>query len=238
MRKKSFALPVLCLLCFASTAFAQKLLVEERSVKNEETVELDSWTAGLDQDMAYCMETYGDFIKELVKVKVNKRGKSILVAEKTTFPELSDLRLDQRAIFTTESAGTAVSFTFSPGYDIHFNREAYKNEFAKGEAFVKSYVRFHYNVFYEEKRKDIEGKIKSKQNDIESNNKKTERNTKSITENAGAAETDKTKAKNEKMQRENDGYASDTTSKRREIEDLQEELASITKILRKVEEFK
>jgi hypothetical protein len=238
MCKKSFAFPVLCLLFLVNPAFAQKLLVEERTVKNEETVDLESWTASLDQDMDYCMETYSDFIKELVKVKVDKRGKSILVAQKTAFPELSDLRIDQRAIFTTESAGTAVSFTFSPGYDIHFSREAYKNEFAKGEAFVKSYVRFHYKEFYEDKRKDIEDKIKSKQNDIESNNKKTERNTKAITENAGTAETEKSKAKNEKMQRENDGYASDTTSKRREISDLQEELAAITQSLKKVEEFR
>lgn len=238
MRKKSFALPLLCLLFLANTAFAQKLVVEERPVKNEETVDLDSWTASLDQDMDYCMETYTDFIKELVKVKVDKRGKSILVAQKTAFPELSDLRMDQRAIFTTESSGTAVSFTFSPGYDIHFSRESYKNEFAKGEAFIKSYVRFHYKVFYEEKRKDIENQIKSKQNDIDSNNKKTEKNTKAITENAGAAETDKSKSKNEKMQRENDGYASDTTSKRREISDLQDELSSITQSLKKVEEFR
>jgi hypothetical protein len=238
MRKKSFAFPVLCILFLANTTFAQKLVVEERPVKNEETVDLDSWTASLDQDMDYCMETYSDFIKELVKVKVDKRVKSILVAQKTAFPELSDLRLDQRAIFTTESSGTAVSFTFSPGYDIHFSREAYKNEFAKGEAFIKSYVRFHYKAFYEEKRKDIESKIKSKQNDIDSNNKKTEKNTKAITENAGAAETDKSKSKNEKMQRENDAYASDTTSKRREITDLQDELSSITQSLKKVEEFK
>ncbi|MBA4058627.1 MAG: hypothetical protein C0490_28180 [Marivirga sp.] len=237
MRKKSFAITLFGLLYFASTTLAQKLAVEERTVKNEESNDLNSWTASVDQDVNYCMETYSDFIKELVNVKVGKRGKSMLVAEKTLIPELSDLRLDQRAIFTAESGGTAVSFTFSPGYDIHFGREVYKNEFAKAEAFVKNYVRYHYKAFYNEKIKSIQDKIKSKQNDIETNAKKTERNNKTIAENS-EAETDKAKTKNEKMLRENEAYASDTTSKKREISDLEEELSAVSESLRKVEAFK
>lgn len=237
MRKKSFVMTLLGLLYFANPSVAQKLKVEERTVKNEESIDLSSWTASLDQDVNYCMETYSDFIKELFKVKADKRGKTILVMEKTVIPELSDLRLDQRAIFTAESGGTAVSFTFSPGYDIHFSRGAYKNEFGKAEEFVKNYVRYHYKTFYNEKIKSIQDKIKSKQNDIETNAKKTERNNKAIAENS-AAETDKAKSKNEKMLRENEGYASDTTSKKQEISDLEEELASASKSLKKVEEFK
>src|SRR5262245_44275107 len=141
---KLYTILLFVLASLASTA--QTLMVEQRTVKNEESVDMNSWTARLDQDMENCIDSYSDFIKETFKTKVEKRGKNILVAVKTQFPELSNLRLDQRAIFTVESSGTSVSFTFSPGYDIHFGGDSYKSEFAKGETFVKGFVRYHYKT--------------------------------------------------------------------------------------------
>jgi hypothetical protein len=238
MPVKSISISLLIIICFASASFAQRLAVEERVVKNEESIELNAWTAELDQDINYCMETYDDFMKEIFKVKVDKRGKSMLVAEKTLIPELSKLRLDQRAIFVVQSGGTAVSFTFSPGYDIHFGHDLYTLEFEKAKTFAKNFVRYHYKTFYNEKMESIQGKIKSKQNDIESNDRKTERNKKALAENAKAGtDTEKTKAKNEKMLKENEAYESDSASKKREIADLEEELTSISESLRKVEKF-
>ena len=220
------------------TSVAQTLSVEERTIKNEESVDLNSWTARLDQDMENCMDSYADFIKETFKTKVEKRGKNILVAEKTQFPELSNLRLDQRAIFTVESSGTSVSFTFSPGYDIHFGRDAYKSEFAKAEILVKSFVRFHYNTYYEAQIKTIQDKIKSLQSDIDSNTKKTDKNNKSITDNKSEGETEKTKSRNEKMTRENEGYTADSASKRTQITDLESQLAKFNQALQKTIDFK
>lgn len=212
---------------------AQMLSVEERSVKTEESIEIASWTARLDQNVDYCMDTYGDFIKELTKTKVDKKGKNVLVAEKTVIPEIMSLRMDQRAIFTPESSGTAVSFTFSPGYDIHLGHDKYEKEFAKCESFVKSYVRYHYEKFYGGQISSLKDKIKSRQNDIESNGKRLDKNNKSIAENKSDGETDKTKSKNEKMLRENDGYTLDTSKKRREIEDLENQLANANEALQK-----
>jgi hypothetical protein len=111
-------------------AAAQQLSVVEESATSEEEAVLHSWTARVDQDISYCMKTYSDFIKSLVDTKVSKRSKSVLAADKTVIPELSPLRIDQRAIFTSESAGTAVAFTFSPGYDVHFGGDSYAKEFA------------------------------------------------------------------------------------------------------------
>ncbi len=216
---------------------AQQLVVEERKVKNEESNELYAWTALIDQDQSYCMDTYSSFIKEFFKAKVDKRGKTILVTEKTVFPELSKLRLDQRAIFAVETGGTAVSFTFSPGYDIHFGREDYKSEFEKAESFVKNYVRYHYKTFYNEKIKSIQDKMKSTQNEIDSNSKKTEKNTKSIADNNKSGGDDKSKSKNEKLLRENDSYTAENASKRREISMLEEELSRANESLQKVERF-
>lgn len=221
-----------------SIANAQTLVVEERPVKNEESIELDSWTARLDQDIETCMGTYGDFIKELTKTKVDKRGKTILVAEKTTIPELSKLRMDQRAIFAAESGGTAVSFTFSPGYDVHFGHELYKAEFDKAQSFVKNYVRYHYKKVYEDQIESLQSKIKKYQSDVESNGKKTDKNNKAITDNKADGETDKTKSKNEKMIRENDAYATDTATKRRQIADLEDQVAKVNESLRKALDFK
>ena len=218
-------------------AVAQQLSVVEEKATNEEELVLSAWTARVDQDMNYCMKTYADFIKNLVNTKVSKRGKSVLVAEKTVFTELSPLRIDQRAIFTTESTGTAVAFTFSPGYDVHFGGDSYAKEFAKAETFVKSYVRFHYDAFYNERIKETQDKIKDLQNDIESNGKKTDRNNKSIAEN-NADGSEKAKSKNDKMKRDNEDYAADTEAKRKEISTLQKELADLNDTLKKTEAFK
>jgi hypothetical protein len=220
------------------TSAAQTLLVEQRPIKNEESVELNSWTARLDQDMETCMDSYSDFVKEKFKTKVEKRGKNILVAERTQFPELSNLRIDQRAIFTVESSGTSVSFTFSPGYDIHFGGDSYKSEFAKAETFVKGFVRFHYDNYYEAQIKTIQDKIKSLQSDIDSNTKKTDKNNKSITDSKSEGETEKSKSKNEKMMRENAEYAADSASKRTQITDLESQLAKFNQALQKTLDFK
>jgi hypothetical protein len=233
---KTFYIVLFVLLSLEITA--QTLSVEQRTVKNEESVDLSSWTARLDQDMESCMSSYSDFIKELFKTKVEKRGKNILIAEKTQFPELSNLRLDQRAIFAVESSGTSVSFTFSPGYDIHFGTNSYKSEFAKAEILVKSFVRFHYNAFYEAQIKTIQDKIKSFQSDIDSNTKKIDKNNKSITENKSDGETDKTKSKNEKMTRENEQYTAESASKRNQITDLESQLSKFNQALQRTLDFK
>ena len=217
---------------------AQTLLVESRPVKTEESSEVESWTAKLDQDVSYCQEMYSDFIKELVKTKVEKRGKNVLVAVKTQFQELSPLRIDQRAIFTPESSGTAVSFTFSPGYDVHFSSTQYKDEFVKAENFVKNYVQYHYKKYYNELITGLQSKMKSLQSDIESNGKKTDKNNKSINANIADGETEKAKSKNEKLKKENDQYAADTDAKRKELSEIEDQLAKANDSLHKVLQYK
>jgi len=227
------------LLLFSGLAQAQRLIVEQRTVKNEEGNDQNSWTARLDQDMSTCMDSYENFMKEKFRAKVDKRGKNMLVAEKIQLPELTNLRLDQRTLFTTEASGTAVSFMFSLGYDVHFGLDSYPDKFEKAEDFVKAFVRYHYESAYAKRMKEIEEKIKSKQDDIESNGKRTDRNNKSIADNnKGGGDADKTKAKNDKMLRENEGYSDDSATKRREISDLEDELSNLSESLKKVKEFK
>ncbi|HTE33919.1 MAG TPA: hypothetical protein VK666_26245 [Chryseolinea sp.] len=237
MKTKYLFLTVISML-YGLTLKGQTLIVEQRQVKSEESAALDSWTARLDQSVDFTMETYGDFVKELFKAKVDKRGKSMLVAEKILIPEISNLRLDQRALFASESGGTAISFTFSPGYDIHFGQEVYKAEFEKAQSFVKNFVRYHYKKFYNDQIESLQSDIKSRQSDIESNGRKTDKNNKSITSNKSEGETDKTKSKNEKMLRENDSYTADTAAKRRQIADLEDQLAKANESLRRALDFK
>lgn len=219
-------------------SYAQTLLVERRPVKTEESSEVESWTAKFDQDQSYCQDIYSSFIKELAKTKVEKRGKNILVAEKTQFPELSNLRIDQRAIFTPESGGTSVSFTFSPGYDIHFSSENYKEEFAKAEKFVKNYVQYHYKKYYNDLIESLKSKMKSLQSDIESNGKKMDKNNKTIASNISEGETEKSKSKNDKLNKENNQLAADTDSKRKDLADIEDQLAKANDSLHKVLQFK
>jgi len=238
MNTKNIFLTLIAAAFLTINAAAQTLLVERRPVKTEESSEVESWTAKFDQDMAFCQEMYADFIKELVKTKVEKRGKNVLVAVKTQFQELSSLRIDQRAIFTPESAGTAVSFTFSPGYDVHFSSNNYKDEFAKAESLVRNYVQYHYKKFYNDLITGLQSKMKSLQSDIESNGKKTDKNNKTIASNIADGETEKTKSKNEKLNKENDQYAADTDSKRKDLADIEDQLAKANESLQKVLHFK
>ncbi|MBP9925490.1 MAG: hypothetical protein KBF45_05825 [Cyclobacteriaceae bacterium] len=217
---------------------AQKLIVEQRTVKNEEGNDQNSWTARLDEDMSTCMGSYENFMKEKFSAKVEKRGKNMLVAEKIQLPELTNLRMDQRTLFTTEASGTAVSFMFSLGYDVHFGLDSYPDKFEKAQDFVKSFVRYHYESSYAKRIKEIEEKIKSKQSDIESNGKRIDRNNKSIADNNKSGSDEKSKAKNDKMSRENEVYSGDSATKRREVSDLEEELNKLNESLKKVKEFK
>lgn len=216
---------------------AQRLIVEQRNVKNEEGNDQNSWTARLDDDMITCMNSYENFMKEKFQIKVEKRGKNMMVAEKVQLPELTNLRLDQRTVFTTETSGTAVSFMFSLGYDIHLGLDQYSDQFDKAEDFVKGFVRYHYESSYTKRIKEIEEKIKSKQSDIESNGKRIDRNNKSIADNNKSGSDEKTKAKNDKMLRENESYSDDIATKRREISDLEDELNKLSESLKKAKEF-
>jgi len=236
--KIKFAFLTVAACLAALSTIAQTLLVERRPVKTEESSEVESWTAKFDQDQSYCQDIYGDFIKELVKTKVEKRGKNVLVAVKTQFPELSSLRIDQRAIFTPESGGTSVSFTFSPGYDVHFSSQSYKDEFAKAETFVKNYVQYHYKKYYNDLISTLQGKMKSLQNDIESNGKKMDKNNKSIASNIADGETEKSKSKNDKLKKENDQLAAETDSKRKDLADVEDQLAKANDSLHKVLQYK
>jgi hypothetical protein len=222
---------------------AQTLQVESRPMKNEESRDADAWIAHLDQPVSYCMGTYSDFMKKTFSAKIDKRAKNVLSVNKTMFPEVSNLRIDQRAVFAQESSGTAVAFMFSPGYDIHFGKELYNAEFVKGETFVKNYIRYHYKTFYDETIKDIQGKIKSKQKSINSNQSKIEKNLKSMKENdediaVGSVDSEKLKGKNVRLEKENADMNAEIEKLNTEISGLNAEIAKANESLQLVEGYR
>jgi hypothetical protein len=227
--------------CFSSSA--QQLRVDSKIIKNEEGNEIEAWVAHVDQDPGYSMESYDDFMKKVFDMKASKSNKSTMSAIKVTFREISVLRLDQRTTFTPESGGTAIAFTFSPGYDIHFGGSTnYADEFAKCEGLVKSFVRFHYKNFYTKKIKSLQEDINDRQKEIEASDKQVEKNNKSILDNTnkiskGDSDAAKLKLKNESMESENLTLKGTVTKDRAEISTLQDQLASMNESLRKVEAF-
>ena len=230
------------LVLFGTFGFAQSLTVESKTVKNEEGNETDAWVAHLDQLPEECMESYDDFMDEVFHKKTEKINKGMKVVSRTQFHELSNLRIDQRAIFIAESGGTAVAFTFSPGYDVHFGPKTYPDEFKNAERFVKSFVKFHYKDFYKKKISSLEGTIKDKQGQISSNEKRIEKNKKSILDNnkdidKGGSDAGKLKIRNEGMENENLSLSGDISKNRSEISVLQEQLSKLNENLRKVEDF-
>lgn len=212
-------------------------------MKNEEGFTVDSWVAHVDQDAAYCMTTLGDFLKKTFNAKGEKKSKTLMRVEKTTFSELSNLRLDMRAMFAPESGGTAIAFMFSPGYDLHLGEEFRKEEFEKAEEFAKNFLRFHYKYFYNEQTKKIQGKLKDLQGDILSNDKKIERNNTSMRDyetkmTAEGADVDKLRDKKSKLEKENENIAASTQKKKDEIAKLEDDLAKISGAVQNVNDYK
>lgn len=215
-------------------SFSQTLRVEERKVKTEESVEVSSWTAILDQEVDFCRDSYDAFIKEYFKAKTDKRGKNVLVTEKVVIAELTNLRIDQRAIFATETGGTSVSFTFSPGYDVHFSSELYGDEFSKAEEFTKNFVRYHYKRFYNAEMKSLQETLDSKKSELASNEKKIDRNDKSI---QGYQKSGGDATKSDNLKRENDSLNAANSKLREEMDKLEEKIDQIKSQLSKVAEF-
>ncbi len=222
------------LILLTEFSFSQTLRVEERKVKTEESVEVSCWTAIVDQDVDFCRDSYDAFIKEYFKAKTDKRGKNVLVAEKVVIPELTNLRIDQRAIFGTETGGTSVSFTFSPGYDVHFSNELYADEFSKAEELTKNFVRYHYKRFYNGEMKSLQETLDSKKSEITSNEKKIDRNDKSI---QGYQKSGGDATKSDNLKRENDNLNAANSKLREEMDKIEEKIDQIKSQLSKVAEF-
>jgi len=236
------SLALLVLLVGTTTAYSQLLKVESKTIKNEEGNDVDAWVAHLDQVPDECMESYDAFINKVFDKKTDKVNKGMKMVAKTQFLELSSLRIDQRAFFLAESAGSSVAFTFSPGYDVHFGPKSYPDEFSKAERFVKSFVKFHYKNYYNKKIADLQETIKDKQDGIASNDKKIEKNKKSILDNnkdidKGSSDAPKLKLKNESLEKENFTLTGDVSKTRAEVTFLQEQVTKMNESLRKVEEF-
>jgi len=221
---------------------AQQLKVESKTIKNQENKDIEAWVAHLDQTTDESIESYTDFMKDILGLKTSKESKTMVMAEKVIVGEMSDLRLDQRTFFISESAGTAVAFTFSPGYDIHFGSKLYSDEFAKGEKLAKSFVKFHYKNFYNKKIKALQKTLQDKQEEITDDEKKIEKNKKSELENNkkinnGDSDAAKLKLRNDSMEKENMTLEAQIASDRSEMKSLQEQLIKFQESLKKVEEF-
>ncbi|HQP02025.1 MAG TPA: hypothetical protein PK337_06985 [Bacteroidia bacterium] len=220
----------------------QQLAIENKPALNEESKSVDSWVVHLDQDMSYCISSYSEFMRKNFDYRVSRRSKNVHSVDKKMFSEISSLRIDQRAVFTQESKGTAVAFQFSPGYDIHFGNTMYKEEFDRARALVVNYVHFHYKMFYDDQIKSLRSKIKGLEKNISNNQSKTEKNNKAISLNAedisnNAVGADKLREKNEKLEKENVSLATEIDKFRTQITQLETEIDNANQSLKLVEAF-
>lgn len=220
----------------------QQLAIENKPALNEESKSVDSWVVHLDQDMSYCISTYSEFMRKNFDYRVSRRSKNVHSVDKKMFSEISSLRIDQRAVFTQESKGTAVAFQFSPGYDIHFGNTMYKEEFDRARSLVVNYVHFHYKMFYDDQIKSLRSKIKGLEKNISNNQSKTEKNNKAISLNAedisnNAVGADKLREKNEKLEKENVSLAAEVDKFRTQITQLETEIDNANQSLKLVEAF-
>lgn len=223
-------------------ASAQTLSLNDETVKTEDGQEVDAWVAELDQNEEYCKETFEKFVKDNYGLKVEKRAKNILVVPKAKLVEISRLRGDFRAVFTPRSTGTKVAFAFSPGYDIHINKQDYPDELEKISLLTRKYIKFHYNTYYKEQIDAAEKKIKEKQKDIERNDSRISRNRNDIAANetkinAGDKQTPKLTDRNRKMHESIAEMESETGKLQEEIDQLRQSISQAQTSLQKVSDY-
>jgi hypothetical protein len=220
----------------------QTLQISPDAVRSEENVSIDGWVAHLDQSAEYVEKTLGTYIKMLSGNKADKRTKNLWVASKVKFEEISPLRGDLRASLTAEGNGTAVGFTFSPGYDIHVDKTAYPQEYEKMAGFVKKYVKHHYTEFYREEAAKAEKELNKRRREVEKNEKRIARLQQTTTKNEqkiseGDSKATKLTERNSKNTAETDGRTQENEKLQGEVQHYQEMLSQFNAALQKVRDF-
>jgi hypothetical protein len=224
------------------TSAGQTLQISPDMVRSEENVSIDGWVAHLDQSTEYVEKTLGTYIKMLSGNKADKRAKNLWVAPKAKFEEICPLRGDLRALLTPEGNGTAVGFTFSPGYDIHVDKTAYPQEYEKMQGFVKKYVKHHYTEFYREEVAKAEKELSKRRREVEKNGKRIARLQESISNNEqkineGDSKAGKLTERNSKNTAESDGRTQENEKLEGEVLRYQEMLSQYNAALQKVRDF-
>jgi ribosomal protein S20 len=227
---------------FAGTLQAQELSLTEDRARTEDTQDIEAWTAVLDQPEDYTRDTFDKFIKQEFSLRTEKRAKNILAVPKAKIVEIMSLRGDLRAIFTPRGSGTAVSLSFSPGYDIHVNKATYPDEYTRLSGIAKRYVKFHYTNYYQDLLKDTEKALRNKQKDIEKNQSRISRLKTDIAENeakinAGDKNTPKLTDKNRKAQENISTMESELTTWQAEVTQLRETLDRAQTSMKKVTDY-
>ncbi len=221
-------------------AMAQNIAITPGKVRNEEGQEVDGWVAHPEQPGDYATKTFESFLKNSMGTKVSRRAKTVLIVEKFKMEEVSPLRGDLRAVVIAGSNGTEVGFTFSPGYDIHFEPKQYPKEYAKLESFVRKYVKYHYTEYYKDQTakttKEIanqksdagrlEGRIAKLKEEIAQNEKK-----------AADGKESKVSEKNAKLQMDVDKYTGELTKIQDGITKLEETLVQVGTSMKKISEL-
>jgi len=225
-----------------SRSTGQTLQISPDAVRSEENVSIDGWVAHLDQSAEYVEKTLGSYIKMLSGNKADKRTKTMWVAPKVKFEEISPLRGDLRASLIAEGNGTAVGFTFSPGYDIHVDKTGYPQEYEKMQGFVKKYVKHHYTEYYREEVAKAEKELDKRRREVEKNEKRIGRLQKSISNNeqkisGGDSKADKLTERNSKNTAETDGRTQENEKLQGEVQHYQEMLTQYNAALQKVRDF-
>ncbi len=224
------------------TGVAQTLQVTAGQVRSEENLPIEGWVAHLDQPADYAEKTLATFVKMLSGARAEKRGKNVWVAPKVKFDEITALRGDLRAVLTAEGNGTAVGFSFSPGYDIHVDKTAYPKEYEKMQGFVKKYVKHHYTEFYREETAKIEKELGNRRREVEKNEKRIAKLREGVTQNeqkisGGDSKSEKLTERNGKDTAEADGLTQENQRLQGEVLRFQETLSQFNASLQKVKDF-
>ena len=226
----------------APFAFAQTLDLREGRTNIEDGQEVDAWVAILDQEEALARDSFEGFVKQTYSLRAERRARNVLVAQKAKIEEISPLRGDLRAVFTSQGSGTTVALAFSPGYDIHLNKTDYPGELARLGMMAKNYVKHHYNAYYKRLLTDTDKKIKGQQDNINRNLSRITRLKEDIAQNeakisAGDKQTSRLTERNKKANESIAEMETDVTNWEAEVTKLQESASQVQASVNKVANF-
>lgn len=132
------------LLFLSVTTYAQSYRPTEQKVEIGK-ITTDAWVIAVaDEPLDVLKESWADYVRQTLDVKVKKGGKNELVAREIRVPTIYDHTGDLKAKFFTEQKQSTVAVAFMPGYDISLNTRTNPVEAENLRRFTKNFVKYYH----------------------------------------------------------------------------------------------
>lgn len=180
---KKFTIILITILWGTATCLlAQDFSIQEEKMPTDDIM-VDAWVIKLGEDLKFAQNTFKDYAKEKLDVKVKSSGKQMLLAEEVSASTISDKRGDLKVYFSPEGDSLTAGIAFVHGYDIFVNSADDPEAMSRLKDFTKGFQRYYYNAYYEQEIEQNEKLLSSTNKELNKSEKKINRLTNNVKKN-------------------------------------------------------